>query len=82
MLTLGSHKREIRDVRTAGTSKGTKRNQKRYWDRPIGDMTWHGEKRRYIFLLERINLFEGLYTSLLPFRCIHVKICVSNHPEF
>lgn len=50
-----------RNVRTAGSSKGSKRN---YWDRPIGKIVRHGEVRRYIFHLEKFDQLNFLGASM------------------
>lgn len=65
-LSLGSRKRERGMEEQQGVPKSD-RNQKRHRDRPFGDTVWHGEKRRYLFQLEKFDLFEGLLNSLDSF---------------
>lgn len=54
-ISLGSHKRE-----GCKNSRLVQRNQKGYWDRPIGDIIGPREKRRYIFQLEKFDPLKGL----------------------
>lgn len=65
-LSLGSRKRERGMEEQRGVPK-SERNQKRHLDRLFGDTAWHGEKRRYLFQLEKFDLFEGLLNSLDSF---------------